>query len=113
LLALDVAALRNGAVPGGAPLLAVTAVLAVAAAGVAGVLLAAIGAHPGRWRDAAREVPLARTVPAAAGIVALAALPAALVHPVLVPVLAGYTLFALHVVTRRLAARTVRSGAVA
>jgi hypothetical protein len=32
----------------------------------------------------------------------LAALLAVLVHPVLVPVLGGYALFALHVVTRRL-----------
>lgn len=38
---------------------------------------------------------------AAAAVVAIAGLLAVLVHPALVPVLAGYTLFALHVVARR------------
>jgi hypothetical protein len=41
------------------------------------------------------------TVAAAAGVLVVAVLRARLVHPVLLPVLARYTLFALHVVARR------------
>ena len=93
--------------PGGTPLLVLTAVLVAAAAGYAGLAVVAIGADPGRpWRAAARRVPLNRALPAAAGVLALAGLLAVLVHPVLVPVLAGYALFALHVVARRFPVRT-------
>jgi len=41
------------------------------------------------------------TVAAAAGVIVLAVVVGMLVHPALSPVLAGYTLFALHVVARR------------
>jgi hypothetical protein len=44
---------------------------------------------------------------AAAGVLAVAGLLAVLVHPALVPVLAGYVLFALHVVTPKVAGRPV------
>lgn len=104
LVVVDLLAVRRSAVPGGTPLLVLTAVLAAAAAGYAGLTIVAIGAHPDRpWRYAARGVPLTRALPAAAGVLVLAGLLAALVHPVLVPVLAGYALFALHVVARRYA----------
>jgi hypothetical protein len=51
---------------------------------------------------AASAIAVARpgTPSAATGVVALAAVLAVLVHPVLVPVLVGYALFALHVVVR-------------
>ncbi|MET8154625.1 hypothetical protein ACIBSW_07700 [Actinoplanes sp. NPDC049668] len=102
LIVVDLLAVRRGAVPGGTPLLLLTATLVAAAAGYAGLAVVAIGARPDRpWRDAARGVPLNRALPAAAGVLALAGVLAVLVHPVLVPVLAGYALFALHVVARR------------
>ncbi|GID92388.1 hypothetical protein ACFQFC_40655 [Amorphoplanes digitatis] len=107
LVVVDLLAVRRGAVPGGTPLLVLTAVLVAAAAGYAGLTVVAVGAHPGRpWRAAARRVPLNRALPAAAGVLALAGVLAVLVHPVLVPVLAGYALFALHVVARRFPVRT-------
>lgn len=55
---------------------------------VLGAAAALAGAHPG-------------TLPAATGVVMPAAVLALLIHPVLVPVLVGYGLFALHVVVRR------------
>jgi hypothetical protein len=65
----------------------------------------AIGTDPdGGWRAALATAPgRGRAALAAAGVVLLTTLLAVLIHPVLVPVLAGYALFALHVVTRRLA----------
>ncbi len=95
LIVLDVAALRRGVVPGGAPMLAV--VLAVAAFGAGSVALLAVRAGSpvtGIFRPA--------TVLSAIAILAVAALLAGFIHPVLVPVLAGYALFALHAVVRRL-----------
>jgi hypothetical protein len=88
LLVADVLALRSGTVPGGPPVLGLTLVIAALAAGWAG--LALVGARaitPGR-------------VAAAAGVLVVAAVLAVFVHPVLTPVLAGYTLFALHVLAR-------------
>jgi len=101
LLVVDVLAVRAGAVPGGPPLLALTVVLAAVAAGYGAVVLVAVGAAPG-WRAAVAGLAgRGRAAVAAAGVVTLAAVLAVLVHPMLVPVLAGYVLFALHVVTRR------------
>jgi hypothetical protein len=106
LIVLDAAALRRGAVPGGTPVLAV--VLAVAAFGAGFVALLAVRAGslaPGVFR-AALATAVSRPVAtvAAVAILAVAALLAGFVHPVLVPVLAGYALFALHVAVRRLTA---------
>jgi hypothetical protein len=89
LVVLDLQALRAGRVPGGLPLMAVTIAVAALAAGYGGLALA--GA-----RDRGPGV-----VVKAAGVIVLAVLLAVLVHPVLVPVLAGYTLFALHVLAQR------------
>jgi hypothetical protein len=72
-------------------------VLAVAAFGAGYAALRAVGA-------ALRPA----TVVAAVAILAVAALLAGLVHPVLVPVLVGYALFALHVAARRLTAESPR-----
>lgn len=104
LLTVDVLAVRSGAVPGGTPLLLVTAVLTAAGAGAAGLVVVEVGARPElTWRSAVRAVSRNRlgSLPAATGVVAVAALLAALVHPALVPVLAGYALYALHVIARR------------
>ncbi|MEU4237245.1 hypothetical protein [Actinoplanes sp. NPDC026619] len=151
LVVIDVAALRRGTVPGGAPVLTavlIAAVLAVgylalvavragatARAGVtipagdavragAGIRSAAVpsGTPAGRAMTggtvsneapaggavrSALTIALARPVAplAAAGVLGVAALLGWFVHPALVPVLAGYALFALHVVTSRVAGR--------
>ena len=101
VVALDVAALRSGVVPGGWPLVAVTLALAVLGAGYAGCAVVAVGAGYG-WRAAARGAWATRPVVLlrVAGIVVVAAVLAVLVHPVLIPVLAGYALYAMHVVVR-------------
>jgi hypothetical protein len=98
-----VAALRRGAVPGGGALVAVVLAAAAAGAGFVGLVAVAAG-HEGRGAvRRAWALALGRPValPAAAGIVVLATVLALLVHPALLPVLAGYVLFALHVATRR------------
>jgi len=96
LLTVDVLAVRSGAVPGGTPLLALTVLLAAGATGYGALAVVAVGA--GRsWRTATTG----RAAAAAAGVVTLAAVLAVLVHPMLVPVMLGYALFALHVVSRR------------
>ena len=109
LIVLDVAGLRRGAVPGGGPALVAVLTAAALAAGYIGLVAVLAGARERRSAHeggAAREAltlalgrPLAAV--AAAAVLAVAALLAMLVHPALVPVLAGYALFALHAVTRR------------
>ena len=104
LVVVDVLAVRTGAVPGGAPLLALTVVLAAAGAGYGALMIVAVGADPEHsWRAAMATLPgHGRAAVAVAGVVMLTGLLAVMVHPALVPVLLGYGLFALHVVTRRL-----------
>jgi hypothetical protein len=95
LVVVDLKALKTGWVPGGPAMMAVTAVATVAVVGFLGVVVVAAGAG---WES---RVVRPVTVASMAGVLALAVVLAALVHPVLVPVLAGYTIFALHVVARR------------
>jgi hypothetical protein len=106
LLAVDLAALRAGLVPGGPALVVVTAALSVAGVGYAGLVVVEVGRGAG-WRAAARGALVVAARPAllaaSAGVVCLAAALAAMVHPVLAPVLAGYAVYALHAVHRRLA----------
>ncbi|MEU4776047.1 hypothetical protein, partial [Micromonospora sp. NPDC023644] len=53
LLAVDLAALAGGRVPGGAPLLLVTVAVAAALAGYAALVVVEVGRRGGRgWRDA-------------------------------------------------------------
>ena len=113
LVALDVAGLRRGAVPGGGPALVAVLTAAALATGYAGLVAVLAGI---RERGAAREAltlalgrPLAAV--AAGAVLAVAALLAVLVHPALVPVLAGYALFPLHAVARRSLVR-IRTGGV-
>ncbi|MER7893997.1 hypothetical protein ABTX15_29705 [Micromonospora sp. NPDC094482] len=112
LLAVDLAALADGRVPGGAPALALTALVAVALAGYAGAIVVEVGrTGGGRWRAAARQAVRAcldhpARWAALAGTSAVAALLAVLVIPVAVPILIGYTVAALHAVARRRAAPT-------
>jgi hypothetical protein len=106
LLAANAALIASGSVPGGGTALAATAAAAALLAGLGLLAVTEVGALAGRgWRAAAaRAVRLARAVawllPAAAGTVATAAALAWLLPP-LIPVVAGVTLFAGHVLRRR------------
>jgi hypothetical protein len=107
VLALDLALLSSGRVPGGFLLLVVTAVLAGVLAALAALTAVRLGREPeDTWRAAAkwafvaaRRAPIAAV--AAVGVVALAVLIAVLV-PVTAPLLVGFALFALHAVVLRL-----------
>lgn len=106
LLATNLSLISRGVVPGGTVLMVSTVTLLTAAAGLSGIVLVEIGRRDGQgWRQALRAAlrtaehrPL--TVAAATGVIALAATLAVLVVPLLAPVLAGYTLFALHTILR-------------
>ncbi|MEU8113957.1 hypothetical protein [Micromonospora sp. NPDC048947] len=107
LLAADLAALATGRVPGGPAALLVTALIAAGLAGYGGLVVVEVGGNGGgRWwasaRRAARACLDAPTRWAAlTGVVALAGLLTVLVTPVAVPILAGYTVAALHAVAAR------------
>ncbi|MFG1882655.1 hypothetical protein [Micromonospora sp. NPDC049102] len=107
LLAADLVALAAGRVPGGPPALAVTGLVAAALAGYAGLVVVEAGCNGGgRWRVAARSSARAcLDAPAhwlaLTGVTAVAGLLAVLVTPVAVPILAGYTVAALHAVAAR------------
>ncbi|WDZ82789.1 hypothetical protein [Micromonospora cathayae] len=110
LVVLDLTALARGHVPGGAPMLVVTVLAVAAALGYAALTVVGIGRTGGRgWRSAARSAGRAGLdrplLWAGTGAVAgIATLLAVMVHPVAVPILAGYALAALHAVSRRLPA---------
>lgn len=110
LLTVNIRALATGVVPGGPALIAVTLVLAAAAAGYAGLVVVAVGRSQAEgWRAAARAAAhTAQSRPgvlaALAGVMALGAVLTVMVLPVIVPILVGYVLFGLHAVARRLAA---------
>ncbi|MET8233147.1 hypothetical protein ABZS77_21015 [Micromonospora sp. NPDC005298] len=108
LLAADLAALATGRVPGGPPALLVTVLVTAALAGYAGLVVVEVGGGA-RWRTAARTAARAcldapARWAALSGVAVLAGALAVLVTPVAVPILAGYTVAALHAVARRLAA---------
>jgi hypothetical protein len=108
LLALDLAALHAGRVPGGTPLYAATAVLAAIGVGVAALTVVHVGRRGGTgWVASVRAVvgSIGRrpwAVLAATAVVALTAAVGVMVLPVLIPVLVGYALLALHAVAHRL-----------
>lgn len=106
LLVLDLAALANGTVPGGAPLITVTGLLTAAVVGLAAVVLVEVGAREGRhWSASAKAAVLraARTVALVPAMVGTLVVPALLAFfiPVTAPIALGFTVFALHVVARR------------
>ncbi|WP_433382924.1 hypothetical protein ACQPZX_19930 [Actinoplanes sp. CA-142083] len=105
LVALDIAGLRRGAVPGGGPALVMVLTAAALVAGYVALVAVQAGTSGGRAAREALTLALTRplTAVAAAAVLAVAVLLATLVHPALVPVLAGYVLFALHVVTPKAA----------
>jgi hypothetical protein len=97
LVALDLAALRSGAVPGGRPMLVLTAALAAAGAGFTSLVVVAVGSRG--WRGAVRAATALATarpsaLAASTGVVILAVGLAALLHPVVAPILVGYALYA-------------------
>jgi uncharacterized membrane protein YesL len=106
LLAVDVAVLSSGRVPGGLVVLAATVVLVGALAAFAALTTVRLGRAPeDTWRAASMwAFAAARQAPGAAattvGVLGLAAVIAVLV-PVTAPLLTGFVLFALHVVVRR------------
>ncbi|WCN78889.1 hypothetical protein [Micromonospora sp. LH3U1] len=107
LLAADLAALATGRVPGGSPALLVTVLVAAGLTGYAGLVVVEVGGNGGgRWRAAARSAARAcldapARWAALTGVTVLAGLLAVLVTPVAVPILAGYTVAALHAVVGR------------
>ncbi|RAO54748.1 hypothetical protein LUPAC06_04681 [Micromonospora saelicesensis] len=107
LLVADLAALATGRVPGGPAALLVTALVAAGLAGYAGLVVVEVGGNGGgQWRASARAAARAcldapTRWAALTGVVALAGLLTVLVTPVAVPILAGYTVAALHAVTVR------------
>jgi len=110
LLTLDALAVASGRVPGGAPLLLVTVLVAAGAIAVAGTALVRLGQTGGRgYRHALRFAlgllgrrPLLgiAVLPTVAGPILLAAL-----VPATAPLVPGFALFALHVVVRRFMSR--------
>jgi uncharacterized membrane protein YesL len=113
LIALDIAGLRRGAVPGGGPALAAVLTASALVAGYAALVAVQWGMSERRAAREALTLALNRpmTAVAAAAVLAVAVVLAALVHPALVPVLAGYVLFALHVVTPKVAGRPLTPAA--
>jgi hypothetical protein len=108
LLAIDLSAIRSGAVPGGTGLFAVTVLVAVILAGVAGCTVVEVGRTAGRgWWPAARRAGSAAmrrplVALAAGGVIGFAAFLAILV-PITAPIVVGYCLAGLYAVARRLA----------
>ncbi|MFB6395303.1 hypothetical protein [Polymorphospora lycopeni] len=107
LLGVNLLALHRGVVPGGAPLVVLTVVLAVAGAGLAGLTLVEVGRRGGRdWLAATRAAALTAgahpgLLLATAGVAALVAVLGVMILPAVIPILGGYALLALHAVVRR------------
>jgi hypothetical protein len=99
LVWLDVLGLRRGVAPGGP--VALTGVLAVAVLALGwAALVAVLGGHPREAFSLATSHP--PLLLAASGVVLVALVLALFVHPALVPLLAGFLLYALHAVASRL-----------
>jgi hypothetical protein len=103
-LVLDLAAVRGGWVPGGPLLLTITAMAAIWLAGVAALTLVALGRTPDQsWRAAARWAWDHPKCVAALSLTGVIALFLALAVPVTVPLVIGFHLFAVHMISDRLA----------
>ncbi|GAA4966876.1 hypothetical protein [Actinoplanes utahensis] len=108
LLLVDLIAVSRGWVPGGTPVLVLTAVVVTWLAGAATLTLVAVGREPGiRWRAALRWAgdqaitrPWTALAPALAGVLAFFL---ALSMPATIPLVIGFHLFAAHVISDRLA----------
>ncbi|MDI6101086.1 hypothetical protein QLQ12_20955 [Actinoplanes sp. NEAU-A12] len=108
LLLVDLIAVSRGWVPGGTPVLTGTAVVACWLAGLATLMLVAVGRDPGapgrsalRWAwEQATSRPWSALAPALAGVLAFFL---ALSVPATIPLVIGFHLFAAHVISDRLA----------
>jgi uncharacterized membrane protein YesL len=115
LLLVDLMALNRGLVPGGAPVLTLTAAVACLLAGVATLALVAMGRDPDTpWKAAlawswtvTTARPWAAVAPALAGALAFFL---ALSVPATIPLVIGFHLFAAHVISDRLAPASVIHG---
>ena len=110
LVALDLRAVGSGQVPGGVPLIVATSLVAAAALAVALLALVRVGTTDGReWIRAVRWAAGRLAARPWVGVVVLlvVALPGVLAAaiPVTTLFLAGFALFALHVVVRATAPR--------
>ncbi|WP_326562225.1 DUF624 domain-containing protein [Micromonospora sp. NBC_01796] len=108
LFTVNLLALGRGVVPGGPALIVVTVLLAGAVTGFAGLTVVQLGRQDAQgWREAVRQagrtavtrpvVPIALT-----GVLGLVAVLCGLILPLITPILAGYTLLALHATVRRI-----------
>jgi hypothetical protein len=108
LMIIDLSAVSRGVVPGGTVLTAATGLLILAVGGFAGLVVVAIGRRGGEgWIPSVRAAfQLAQgkptTLVACAGITGLTILLSVMIMPILTPILAGYTVLALHAAVRRL-----------
>jgi hypothetical protein len=105
---IDIAAVRDGLAPGGPVLLAATVLVGVGLAGFCGLAVVEVGRAGGAgWRAAAvrsARASLARPLtPMALGGVILLVVVLSVLVPMCAPILAGYVIFALHVVASHLA----------
>jgi hypothetical protein len=110
LIALDLRAVASGQVPGGVPLIVATSLVAAAALALALLALARVGTTDGReWMKAVRwAAPRLAARPWVGAVVLLVvALPVVLAAaiPVTALFLAGFAVFALHVVVRAITPR--------
>jgi hypothetical protein len=111
LLGVDLGAVGRGAVPGGTPMFVLSLVVAAQFVGLAALAVVGVGAGGGwlaavAWAGrAAMGAPL---VPTALAVVVAVAVLLGVLIPVTSPILAGFVLFALHVVARRMAGERPR-----
>ncbi|MGK5682065.1 hypothetical protein [Actinoplanes sp. URMC 104] len=112
LILIDVAALRRGAVPGGPAMIVAVLLAAALGAGFAALVAGLAGTAETHAVCRARSLVAARpgVLFAATGVVVIAGVLAVVVHPVLVPVLAGFVLFAVHAVLVRVERRLPGDG---
>ena len=108
LILIDIAAVRDGLVPGGSVLLVATTLVGIGLAGFCGLTVVEVGrADATGWRAAAARAgrtSLDRPVaPLAMGAVTALAVLLSVMLPMCAPILVGYVIFALHAVAGRLA----------
>ncbi|MEV4416952.1 hypothetical protein [Catellatospora sp. NPDC049609] len=100
LLGLNIYWLRQGIAPGGALLVAATTLAGLALGGLVALSVPLLGRGYGYLRALRTAATRPALIAACAGVLAIATLIGA-VLPVTAPLLAGYVLFALHTIARR------------
>lgn len=106
LLVMDVSAARSGAMPGGAATAPLILVVGLTGLGYVGLVTVHLGLSGGTgWRRAVRSALSYRgrqlvLVPGSAGVLVVAVLLASFI-PATIPLVVAFTLFALHVIHRK------------